>query len=99
MGQRLQLQDLLETLADHVYAQRPANVSMKYPCIVYSLNNIDTKFAGNKPYRLTDRYQVTVIDSDVDSPIRTMVAELPLCSFQRSFVADNLYHFVFNLYF
>ena len=101
MGQRLELQELLKVIlgSDHVYFQPPANVQMQYPSIVYSRDNSDTEFAGNKPYRYTQRYQVTVIDRDPDSGIPNKVAALPMCTHNRFYTADNLNHDVFNLYF
>lgn len=97
---RLQLQSLLETLlgSQHVYFQPPANVKMQYPCIVYARDNASTEFAGNFPYRYHKRYQVTVMDTDPDSPYPDKVARLPMCLFNRHFTADNLHHDVFILY-
>jgi hypothetical protein len=101
MAQRLELQSLLVDLlgSNNVYFQPPPTVSMQYPCIVYNRDSIDTKFADNKPYQNRKRYQVTVIDSNPDSDIHDKVAELPLCSYERFFTADNLNHDVFNLFF
>lgn len=101
MGQRLELQTLLETIlgSRNVYFQPPANVQMQYPCIVYNRDNADTKFAGNKPYRNVKRYQVTVIDRNPDSVIPDKIAALPMCSFNRFFTADNLNHDVYTLFF
>jgi hypothetical protein len=102
MAPRLQLQALLNEIlgpSGVAYFQPPANVRMTYPCIVYQRDDANTKFADNKPYGYTKRYQVTVIDRDPDSPIPDKVAELPMCLFDRAFVADNLNHDVFNLYF
>jgi hypothetical protein len=99
MAQRLKLQSLLETLAPNVYFQPPANLIMKYPCIVYHRDTGRTLFAGNSPYRFTKRYQVVVIDSDPDSPIPDKIAALPMCSYDRFYTADNLNHDVFNLFF
>lgn len=99
MGQRTQLQSLLETLADNVYFQPPANVRMVYPCIVYKRDDMDTEFADNKPYLVTRRYLVTVIDADPDSAIVGAVSSLPQSLYNRGFAADNLNHDVFTLYF
>lgn len=99
MGSRLELQAILKTLCDNVYFQPPANVSMQYPCIVYARDSAVTQFAANSPYRYTKRYQVTIIDRDPDSPIPDKVAQLPMCTFQRFYTADNLNHDVFGLYF
>lgn len=96
---RLLLQSRLEGITDHVYFQKPPNVGMQYPCILYKRDDVDEKFADNEPYRRTKRYQVTVIDPDPDSLIPDVVAKLPLCSFDRFYTADNLNHDVFNLFF
>lgn len=95
---RLDLQSLLETFTDHVYFQPPTNVQMQFPCIVYKLDDMDSDFADNRPYYRMKRYMVTVIDRDPDSIIPDKVADLPLSSFLRNFVADNLHHFVILLY-
>lgn len=101
MGTRIQLQSLLETLlgSRNVYFQPPPSVKMKYPCLVYSLSSIDAKFADNKPYSNSRRYQVTAIDPNPDSSIPDKLALLPMCLHDRSYTADNLNHNVFNIYF
>lgn len=99
MAPRLELQSLLETLTPHVYFQPPSNVKMEYPCIVYNKDDAITRFAGNNPYSYEKKYLVTVIDKDPDSGIPDKVAALPRCSFERAFVADNLNHDVFSLFF
>jgi hypothetical protein len=101
MGQRLELQTLLEGLlgSGNVYFQPPTGVQMEYPCIVYQRYSAVSTFADDKPYIHTKRYQVTVIDQDPDSPIPDKVAALPMCLHNRFFVAGNLNHDVFNLYF
>lgn len=100
MGSRLQLNSLLKTLGPkEVYFQPPASIQMVYPAIVYAIDNDWSEFASNLPYAHKKRYQVTVIDRNPDSLIPDKVRRLPLCSFSRNFVADNLNHNVFNLYF
>lgn len=101
MAPRPELQTLLEGVlgSSNVYFQPPSNVQMQYPCIVYQRDNAITKFADNGPYRYTKRYQVTVISRDPDSDVPDKVAELRMCTFNRFFVADNLNHDVFELYF
>lgn len=96
---RLQLHELLLTLAPNVYFQPPASVQMDYPCIVYKRDNADTQFASNKPYVYFKRYMVTVIDRDPDSDIPDMVAQQPMCLLNRNYAANGLHHDVFNLYF
>lgn len=101
MAPRLDLQTLLETLLgnENVYFQPPNNIHMNYPCIIYQYDDYSVKYADNGPYNRQARFQVTVIDRDPDSLIPDKIAELPLCSFDRFFTADNLNHNVFNLFF
>jgi hypothetical protein len=72
---------------------------MQYPAIVYEWDDTDTRFADNRPYRHIRRYQVTVIDRDPDSVIPDKVADLPMCTFNRAFSAEDLNHKIFDLYF
>lgn len=99
MAQRLELQALLKTLVPNVYFQPPPSVSMQYPAIVYNRDRIDIRHADNSPYKHKRRYQVTVIDRNPDSPIVGKVAELPSCTYDRSFAVNDLNHDVFNLFF
>jgi hypothetical protein len=99
MAPRLELQTLLESIAEHVYFQPPTNIHLQYPCIVYERDNAESVFANNENYRYVKRYMVTVIDRNPDSDLPDNVAVLPMCTFQRHFTADDLNHDVFNLFF
>ena len=104
MGQRLELQNLLEGLGGDdgpvkTYFQPPADNGMVFPCIVYDWDDAETEFAGNYPYRYTKRYQVTYISADPDDPIPDRIAMLPMCTFSRKYVVDRRHHTVFNLFF
>lgn len=101
MAPRLELQSLLIDIleANHVYYQPPENVTMTYPCIVYHKDGIVPDWADNYGYKLDNRYAVTVIDRDPDSEIPDRLAVLPYCLHERFFVADNLNHHVFRLFF
>lgn len=101
MAPRPELQTLLESLlgSDHVYFQPPPDLKMQYPCIRYQRDDIHMVYANNSPYKHKKRYQVTAIDTDPDSDIHEKLMMLPLCSYDRSYPADNLNHDVFTLYF
>jgi hypothetical protein len=96
---REELHALLKLLTPYVYFQPPSNVNMQYPCIVYAQDDEEVKYADNLPFFAFTRYTVTVIDLDPDSLLRQMVRGLPYTSFSTRFAADELHHFVFNLYF
>ena len=101
LDRRLELQEVLENIlgSRDVYFQPPANISMKFPCIVYSLKQIGTKYADNFAYNQRKAYGVTIVDRDPDSLIPDKVGALELCSFDRHYVVDNLHHSVYTLYF
>lgn len=101
-----QLQILLEQLisedpADklNVYFQPPSQLQMEYPAIVYNREREVRRFAGNKPYSRVWGYSLTVIAPDPESELLDKVAALPYCSFDRHYVADNLNHDVFTIFF
>ena len=101
MAPRLELQTLLESLlgSRNVYFQPGTNLQMEYPCIRYDWDDEDKKFADNVPYVGTRRYILMHIDSDPDSVIPKALSDLPLSRFNRRYVADNLYHTLYYLYF
>ena len=103
MDQYLALRNiLLDTLpvgAKNLYFQPPENMKLEYPCIIYGLSDIKTRYANNNPYSVNKMYKITIIDRDPLSVIVDSVASLPLSNFDRVFVADELNHFVFNLYY
>ena len=83
----------------HVYHQRPGKGGLRYPCIIYKLSDIPVRHADNDKYIKHRQYQLTVIDEDPDSALRERVAQLKWCRFDRSYVSDNLNHFVFTLHY
>jgi hypothetical protein len=99
MAPRSQLHELLLSFVDNVYFDPPANVSMVFPCIVYSRSSALNLYADNGPYHHTKRYQVTIIDRNPDSPIPDKVAALPMSEFSQHFVTENLHHDIYSVFF
>lgn len=81
-----------------VYFQPPSNIYMSYPAIRYKLSNIGNRHADNSVYIQQNTYEVTVIDHDPDSEISEAVSRIPGCRFVRSYEADGLNHFVYEIY-
>ena len=42
---------------------------------------------------------MTIIDKNPDSQLPDKLGELPLCRLNRVYTADNLNHYVFDIYF
>jgi len=102
MGSRLELHEELCAIlgTNKAYFNPPASVKMQYPCIRYSKGGIDHRRANDGIYKNTNRYEVTVIDQDPDSDIHErLLAHFQMCSFDRSYIADNLYHFTLTIYY
>ena len=102
MGRRLEFHEVLaEVLGsrDRVYYQPPANLAMKYPCIVYKRDALGTKPANNALYSMTERWQVTSIDADPDSITPYKLAQLPMSRHDRQYASSQLNHDVFTIHF
>ncbi len=99
---RLELHQILVELlgSDRVYFQPPESRKLEYPCVIYSRQNGDTRFADNTAYLYSTRYQIIYIDRNPDSDFHIrLIQKLPKCVYDRHYTADNLNHEVFNLYF
>lgn len=101
MASRLELQAKLEELlgSNQVFYQPPASLQMSYPAIVYSLSDIETMKANNSTYLTRRKYDITVISKLPDNPVIQKLMELPYCSYDRLYKADNLNHDVLTLYY
>lgn len=81
------------------YFQKPGNLKLEPPYIVYEIDDEYVARADDRVHAVWRRYTVTVVVRDQDSPVPGMVRDLPHASFNRMFIAGQLYHFVYNLYF
>lgn len=100
MGLPNELQAMLEVLlgSDRVYFQPPPNASLTYPCIVYKMSDVKTRFADDKPYSLDVEYTITIIHRDPDSLMVLALLMKPKTRFHQRFVSDNLYHDVVSIF-
>lgn len=101
MASRLKLQETLEQLLGNrnVYYQPPESLAMNYPAIRYSKDKITSTHANDVLYTSRTRYTLTVIAKRPDDPVIAKLLELPYCSYDRNYKADNLEHDVFTLYY
>lgn len=99
MASRLTLHKTFEDIlgSTNVYFQPPPTYKMRYPAIRYRRNDIQNTFADNGVYHQTHSYEVIVIDKNPDSEIVEKVSRLPCCTYDRSYVVDNLNHDVFTI--
>lgn len=101
MGRRLKLHEILLNIngGKNVYHQPPESVNMAYDAIRYSRKKIQSKHANNAIYSKMNCYEIIVISRNPDCLLVDEILKLPYCSFDRQYVADNLNHFVFTLYY
>lgn len=101
MGDRIELHSLLQELlgSECVYYQAPESIKMSYPAIRYSKSAIRKLNANDRAYSMKDCYQLIVIDRLPDNPVIKKLLELPYCSYDRHYVADNLNHDTLTIYY
>lgn len=102
MGSRIDLQTKLEAVlgSRNVYFQPPESLKIKYPAIIYSLGGINLRYADNMPYMKGRYYTVILIHNNPDNEVvDEMLAAFSYVDFERAYVQDNLYHYVFEIYF
>lgn len=97
---RLEFNGVLKGIlgTNQVYFQSPENVKMKYPAIVYELNDIQNVYADDLTYLRHKSYSVTLMDKNPDSEFVEAIADLPKCKFNRFFVSENINHWVFTIF-
>lgn len=107
MDKRLELHEILCEIINitepngdrHVYFQPPESIKMKYPAIRYKRSRLEKRHANNYAYHTFKQYEIILIDSNPDSVYFDKIAALPKCRHDRHYVADNLNHDVFTLYY
>lgn len=101
MGSRLELHErLCEILGNrNAYFQPPSSKKMEYDAIRYSRKTIDNVHADDSVYAQHKAYELVVIYRNPDSDLPLKISRLPMCSFDRHYVADNLNHDVFTIYY
>ena len=72
---------------------------MRYPALLYALDEIQNTHADNRVYAQKKRYRLTVISTNPDEPLVDLVSTLPTAKHDRQYVSDNLYHNVFTIYY
>lgn len=107
MASRLDLHnefiDVLGTKGEsvsRVYFQPPASVLMQYEAIRYKLTGKNIRRANDKAYLIVNEYEGVVITRDPDTKIPDLIlSRFEMCDFGTPYVADNLYHYPFTIYY
>ena len=101
MEQRIKLQRILEDLLEskYVYFQPPSSMRIEYPCIIYERAPDDRKYANGQLYKRMRKYNLIVIDRNSDTEIPDKISKLPLVSFNKCYMMNNLNHYSFTIYY
>lgn len=84
----------------NVHFQPATNTELKYPCIVYKLDKIDSKYADNKRYQSFKKYTITHIYQKYSHNLQeTLLASFDFIDLINASSYDGLYHDVYTLYF
>ena len=100
MRTRIELQTMLEELVGsrNVYFQPPASMKLKYPCVVYSLKNVNTRAASNDVYKQDISYELILVDANPESEIFKKMLKVLQFKYKNHYVSENLNHYVFESY-
>lgn len=101
MANRLDLQTTFEEMlgSRNVYYNPPEDLKMEYPAIRYSIKDITSTYANDKKYSRINCYEVVVIGKKRNKTLIHNILDMPYCSYDRPYKADNLWHDVFTLYY
>lgn len=96
---RQRFQTVLEKVLGNrnVYYQPPSTINMKYPCIVYNLDNTQEYYADDIKYMQYIQFSVTLITKDPEPEVFQKLNNLPYSRFSRFYTNDGLNHFAFNI--
>ena len=84
---------------ENVYYNPPENIKLKYDCIVYSKKEIRTRRANDSVYSKDNCYEGIVIALEPDPEVLDKLLELPYFSLGQFYIASNLYHYPFTIYY
>lgn len=101
MNRRLELHKMLKEVTglDTLYYQKPENIKLQFPCLIYKRINEDADYANNKIYRDASQWELILIDRAPDSDYIDKLKTIEYCRFSREYVSDNLYHSVYTIYY
>lgn len=94
---RQKLKDILgESMK--IYLQPPEKTTLKFPCAIYTMRDMNRNCADNALYALKNVYDITYITNNpLDENIKKL-ATIPEVSFKQTYSVDGLYHFIYSIY-
>lgn len=99
---RLELSDILSSVMEkcgeepHLYFQPPESVKLEYPCIIYHMRNLDSRYANDRPYKIDVGYDVMYITRSPISKVPVELVKLPSFRYDRYYTSNGLYHYAYT---
>lgn len=84
---------------NNLYFQPPSGEKIKYPALVYKRVGFKETSANDQLYSAFSEYQLTLITDDPDNTTINKLIRFPMCTLTNTFVVDNMYHYVFKLFY
>lgn len=91
------LRSVLGEYGKNVYFQPPESLKLNFPCIIYELGSYSPTKADNKAYHINESYSITLVTKLPDTNYGKQILNKETAKFDRYFVNDNLYHYVFTI--
>ena len=101
MLKRVDIQEKFKFLlgSNNVYYQPPANLRMKYPAIVYSLDGLDVKRFDNTRLINKNCFSVThIYRNESENLVETMLKNFEYISFDNRSIVDGIYNDHYTIY-
>ena len=101
MLKRVDIQEKFKFLlgSNNVYYQPPANLKMKYPAIVYSLDGLDVKRFDNTRLINKNCFSVThIYRNESENLVETILKNFEYISFDNRSIVDGIYNDHYTIY-
>ena len=99
---RLELRErLIKVMEDcgeepHLYYQPDATVKLEYPCMVYHLKSMTSRYADDNPYHKIISFDITYITRSPASKVPTRMLDEQMFGFDRYYTSENLHHYAYT---
>lgn len=96
---RLKIHNRLKELCPNVYYQPGDSTTLKYPCIIYSLDDVDNRHADDAHFFMFYSWSVTIISRKANDPMFTNIYnQFQMIKMKSLGVTDQMYHGYYTIY-
>lgn len=81
-----------------VYFEVDTNTKMQYPCVIYRRTRFKNEWANNHKYLDNAEYDIIYVTAEPDDETVKALLTLPMSSYDRRYVTQNMYHDVLQVF-